>query len=300
MTRTYDGWIFTNTRKFASNGRLQIGQVLSKPFQPESALMPRGPLPVPKDVIVDETEDKNVSISSESDLKAMFRMWAELNLIPVTGEANVHIGHSDSASWHFDSLKSRQITPPLSYVQASMEYDEVPHHLKKWRWDRRVFIVTGVTVAEGATAAKMNARAAGFKISASGDLSGTGSTGLGMASEFEANDSNEETTGESSNFVFAYSVNEVYYRKMAHAPFRKGEVQSVGNDHGTESRDGAPVIMIETVVVDDINEEPYQGGDEDVDKEEAWDAEISGANESLDGYGDSAMAGVVAHYGSHY
>lgn len=282
MTRTYDGWIFTKTRKFASNGRLQIGQVLSKPFQPESALMPRGPLPVPKDVVVDETEDKNVSISSGSDLKAMFRMWAELNPIPVTGEANVHIGHSDSASWHFDSLKSRQITPPLSYVQASMEYDEVPHHLKKWRWDRRVFIVTGVTVAEGATTAKMNARAAGFKTSASGDPSGTGSAGLGMASEFETNDSNEETTGESSNFVFAYSVNEVYYRSLTHAPFRKGEVQSVGNDYGTETRDEAPVIMIETVVVDDVDEEPYQGGDEDVDKEEAWDAEVSGAHESLD------------------
>ncbi|KAK2593622.1 hypothetical protein QQS21_008670 [Conoideocrella luteorostrata] len=274
MSRTYDGWIFTKTRKFASDGRLQIGQVLGKPFQPESALMPRGPLPVPKDVIMDETEDKNVSISSESELKVLFRMWAELNPVPVTGEANIHVDHSDSASWHFDSLRSQQITPPLTYVQDSMEHDEVPHHLKKWRWDRRVFIVTGVTVAEGATTAKKNARAAGFKTLASGDSSGTGSTGLGMASEFETNKANEETTGESSNFVFAYSVNEVYYRNMAHAPFRKGEVQSVGDDNGTESRDEAPVTMIETVVVDDIDEEPYQGGDEDVDKEEACDVKV--------------------------
>jgi hypothetical protein len=280
MSRTYDGWIFTKTRKFASNGRLQIGQVLGKPFQPESALMPRGPLPVPKDVIVDETEAKNVSISSRNDLRTMFRMWAELNPIQVTGEANIHVGHSDSASWHFDSLKSQQITPPLSYVQASMEHDEVPHHLKKWRWDRRVFIVTGVTVAEGATAAKMKARAAGFKTSASVDPSGIGSTGLGMSSEIGSNGFNEETTGESSNFVFAYSVNEVYYRSMTHAPFRKGEVQSVGNDYGKKSQDRVPVIMIETVVVDDINEEPYQGGDEDVDNEETWDIEMSSYNEN--------------------
>ncbi|EHK48413.1 hypothetical protein TRIATDRAFT_297970 [Trichoderma atroviride IMI 206040] len=84
-----------------------------------------------------------------------------------------------------------------------MEYDEVPLHLKKWRWDRRVCIVTGVTVAEGATRAKMIARAAGFKTSVSGDPSGTGSTGLGMTSEFETNDSNEERTSEPSKFVFA-------------------------------------------------------------------------------------------------
>ncbi|QYS93022.1 hypothetical protein H0G86_000412 [Trichoderma simmonsii] len=280
MSRTYDGWIFTKTRKFASNGRLQIGQVLGKPFQPESALMPRGPLPVPKDVIVDETEDKNVSISSESDLKVMFRMWAELNPVPVTGETNIHVDRSDSASWHFDSLKSQQITPPLTYVQDSMEHDEVPNYLKKWRWDKRVFIVTGVTVAEGATTAIKNARAAGFKASASGDPSGTGSGGLGMAGELETNSSNEETTDESSNFVFAYSVNEVYYRRMTHAPFRKGEVQSVGDDDRTEIQDGETGAMIETVVVDDIDEEPYEGGDEDVDREEAWDAEVSSGSES--------------------
>jgi hypothetical protein len=38
--------------------------------------------------------------------------------------------------------------------------------------------------------------------------------------------------------------------------------------------------MIEAVVVDDIDEEPYQGGDEEVDKEEAWDVAVSGANNS--------------------
>ncbi|KAL6835931.1 hypothetical protein J3E69DRAFT_319917 [Trichoderma sp. SZMC 28015] len=280
MSRTYDGWIFTKTRKFASNGRLQIGQVLGKPFQPESALMPRGPLPVPKDVIVDETEDKNVSISSESDLKVMFRMWAELNPVPVTGEANINVDRLDSAAWHFDSLKSQQITPPLTYVQDSMEHDEVPNYLKTWRWDKRVFIVTGVTVAEGATTAIKNARAAGFKASASGGPSAAGPGALGMAGELETISSNEETTGESSNFVFAYSVNEVYYRRMTHAPFRKGEVQSVGDDDETEIQGGAPVTMIETVVVDDIDEEPYKGGDEEVDKEEVWDAEVSSVSEN--------------------
>ncbi|KAL7916499.1 hypothetical protein GGI35DRAFT_433218 [Trichoderma velutinum] len=279
MSRTYDGWIFTKTRKFASNGRLQIGQVLAKPFQPESVLMPRGPLPVPKDVIVDVTEDKNVSVSSESDLKVMFRMWAELNPVPIAGETNIHVDRSNSASWHFDSLKSQQITPPLTYVQDSMEHGEVPNYVKKWRWDKRVFIVTGVTVAEGATTAVKNARSAGFKASASGDPSGTGSGGLGVTSELKTSSSNEESTGGSSNFVFAYSVNEVYYRRMTHAPFRKGEVQSVGDDEGTEIQDEVPVTMIEAVVVDDIDEEPYQGGDEDVDKEEAWDGELFNINQ---------------------
>lgn len=97
--------------------------------------------------------------------------------------------------------------------------------------------------------------------------SGTGASGLGLASEFETDSFNEERIGELSDFVFAYSVNEVYYRRMTHDLLRKGESQSVGDVDGTEFRDGAPVVMIETVAVD-----------EDVDKEETWDDGLLSVN----------------------
>ncbi|KAL7804087.1 hypothetical protein V8C43DRAFT_300218 [Trichoderma afarasin] len=137
-----------------------------------------------------------------------------------------------------------------------------------------------VTVAKGATIAgkNINARATGFKTSASGDPLGAGASGLGLTSKFETDRSNDESTGESSDFVLAYSVNEIYYRRMTHTPLRKGEVQSIEDDDGTEFQGGAPMTMIETVVVDDMNEENYWGGDEDGGKEEAWDARVSSAN----------------------
>ncbi|KAH0531455.1 hypothetical protein TsFJ059_000284 [Trichoderma semiorbis] len=107
----------------------------------------------------------------------------------------------------------------------------------------------------------------GSKTSASGDPSGTGASGLDLTCEFETHSSNEESTGESSDFVFVYSVNEVYHRRMTQTSLRKGEAQRIGDVDGTEFRDEAPVAMIETIVVD-----------EDIDTEEAWDVGVLSVN----------------------
>jgi hypothetical protein len=272
MSQTHDGWIFTKTRKFAPNGRLQIGQILAKPFQPEFSLMPTGPLPVPDDVLQDKTEDSNASLSSGHNLKAMFKLWVDLNALPVGADTGIHVEHSNTLSWHIDSLKSTQISPTLQYVQASMQYGEVPGHLKTWRWDKRVFMVTGVTIAEGARMVKSDLRSAGAHASAKADLSGVGLSTAGGAGQLESKDTNTEKLGGASNFVFAYSLNEVFYRKITHKPFRKGEVQSLQEDGSKEPEDGADEV--DDVVVDDVAEEHYQGEDKDID-EEADDDDIN-------------------------
>lgn len=227
--------------------------------------MPTGPLAVPDDVLQDKTEDSNVSLSSGHDLKAMFKLWADLNPFPVGADTNIKVGHSNTLSWHFDSLRSTQITPTLQYVQESMEHGDVPGYLKTFRWDKRVFIVTGVTIAEGARMVKSDLKFAGAYASAKADLSGAGAATAGGAGGLESKDSSTEKLGETTSFVLAYSLHEVFYRQISHRPFRKGEVQSVPQDGSKESEDGASEV--DGIIVDDIAEEPYQGGDEDVDKE---------------------------------
>lgn len=226
--------------------------------------MPTGPLPVPDNVLQDETEDSNASLSSEHDLKAMFKLWADFNPIPVGADTGIKVEHSNTLSWHFDSLKSTQISPTLDYVQDSMEHGEVPAYLKKFHWDKRVFIVTGVTIAEGARMVKHDLQSDGVYASAKVDLSGAGLSTVGGAVGHESKDSSTEEVGGTSNFVLAYSLNEVFYRKITHGPFRKGEVQSVQKDGIKESKDDASEI--DGVLVDDVDEKPYQGGDEDVDE----------------------------------
>lgn len=265
MSRTYEGWIYTKTRKFEPNKRLQIGQILAKPFQPEFSLMPTGPLTVPGDVLQDKTEDSNVSRSSSHDLRAMFKFWADLNPLPVGADTDIDVERSNTLSWHFDSLKSTQISPTLQYVQASMEHGDVPAYLKTFHWDKRVFMVTGVTIAEGARMEKIDMQSAEAYASAKADLSGLGFATAGVAGGLEFKDSSMEKLGKTTDFILAYSLNEVFYRKITHRPFRKGEVQSIQKEGDKESEDSAREI--DGIVVDDIAEEPYQSGDNDVDEE---------------------------------
>ncbi|KAH8898071.1 hypothetical protein GQ53DRAFT_742240 [Thozetella sp. PMI_491] len=276
MDQTHDGWIFTKTRKFAPGGRIQIGQILAKPFQPESALMPYGPYPLPDGLAVDVTEDTDVNLSTDTELTAMFKLWANINPISVDVAAGAHVDRSNSLSWHFARLSSRQISPPISYVQESLGHGEVPAHLKpppRW-WKRmgrdnnlRVFMVTGITVAEGATLVRKSHRSTRFHASGSSDVSGAGVLSAGGGGKFESTHTDLEKTGASSDFVFAYSVNEVFYRPVSHIPFRLGEPQSVGNGDEQPPDSGAEELL-ESVVVDDIDPEPYRAGDEVVDRYE--------------------------------
>ena len=234
MDRTHDGWIFTQTRKFAPDGRIQIGQILSKPFQPESALMPFGPLTPPEGLAKDETKDENVDLSMETELTALFKLWANINPLSANAGGGAHLERSNSLVWHFDSLESQQISPPLSYVQDSIKHGEVPQYLnppdrKKSRWpfakklaDRRIFIVTGVTVAHGATMTRKNIRASGAGATASADPSSMGTVAAGGEAGMESNHVDSEELGSASNFVFAYSVNEVFLANDYPCAFQSG------------------------------------------------------------------------------
>lgn len=271
MSTTHEGWIFTKTRKFAVNGRLQIGQILAKPFEPEFCLLPEGPRPLPEKLVQDITEELNVSLDSEHDLKAMFNLWAETTAIPVKGSVGAKTEHSNKLSWQFDSLQSIQMSLPFDYVEESMQYGEVPRHLKEWhlkdwRWNKRIFILTGVTLAKGARMVKSDTKSSGVH----GNLAGDGTTASapvssGAEAQVESKHSTIEQVGETSNFVFAYSVNEVFYREKRQRPFRQGpgEVSSVG-DRPSINRpsDASANAEIEAFILDEVAEETYTGDDE--------------------------------------
>ena len=57
---------------------------------------------------------------------------------------------------------------------------------------------------------------------------------------------------------------------ITHAPFRVGEVQNVEDSSAPDDKiTGEEEKVLQSFVVDDIADEPYQGGDDDVDCYEA-------------------------------
>lgn len=153
MSRTHEGWIVTKTRKFSADGRLQIGQILAKPFEPESCLLPKGPEPVPNDVVADVTKESDVFVDKQSALTAMFNIWTETAAIPLEASIGAHNERSHTLTWHFESLESTQVSLPFEYVEKAMTHGEVPKHLKEWHlkdrgWNKRIFIITGLTLAK--------------------------------------------------------------------------------------------------------------------------------------------------------
>jgi hypothetical protein len=95
----------------------------------------------------------------------------------------------------------------IEYVEESMQYGEVPtlENLKDWRWNKRIFILTGVTLAKGAKMVKSDTMP---------------ETGGGEANVESKGSTTEKV--EATDFIFAYSVNEVFYHEKIQKPYRQG------------------------------------------------------------------------------
>ncbi len=195
----------------------------------------------------------------------MFKLWAEDTAIPVQAKMGGMVERSSQSDWQFDSLVSTQVTLPWDYTAKSIETPEVFKHLKEWHvrqwlWNKRLFIVTGVTVAKGAKMAKSDTRTIGGHAAVQGDLSSAAvPVPANMDGEISVvSKKSDKARMEVTDFVISYSVNEVFFEKQTQKPYRCGEVSSVG-ENASEHEDDLCDNEIIGFTLSDVCENAYVG-----------------------------------------
>ncbi|KAF3763413.1 hypothetical protein M406DRAFT_262729 [Cryphonectria parasitica EP155] len=252
-------WILTKSCDYQPGGSLQLGQILAKPKYPSHALQPAGPLPLPQGLIVEHTSCEDLDVRVNDELAAHFDAWASFYLVSTNTEAVST--RSKSFSWHFDKLDSITMTPSLDYVRAAMGHGDVPASLKKWSFSMRVYMVTGVRIVSGARISRSNEAEARLSGSAQVSLN-TGIDPVGAGAGLGSKSSHAESVGRTSDFVFAYRLNEIRYRgKITHEPYNGGELSS------TEAKGPSrPEIIVDGFEVLGICEDSWKGNARDFDQ----------------------------------
>jgi hypothetical protein len=228
MTRTYNRWILTKSCEFSPTGNLRLGQILAKPKDPAYVLQPLGPLPLHKGIEPEITSRSNVSMHDTNELSAQFSAWANLGYIPMQFKSASATTHSHDLQWHFNKLESQIISPSLAYVQDAMRHGDVEAGLKNWKhpFKRRVYMVTGVRIVNGARMVRKDTSSTNNKVVAEGAAPDQ-SVSAGTQTGFATRSSESEGFDRATDFVFAYRLNEVRYRGVVtHKPYTKGEVAS--------------------------------------------------------------------------
>ncbi|PHH92964.1 hypothetical protein CDD83_3122 [Cordyceps sp. RAO-2017] len=260
-------WFFVKGCEYNPNRSLSLGQVLSDPFQPGLPLLPDGPLPVPEDM-VELSHQEGVAQSSASHLTASFRVWADVGALPVIAGLGTSNEASDSLSWQFDRLEGQIFTPRLSYIAHAMQSENVSAQLKrsKFNFRKRLYMVTGVRIARGASLSADKSRAIGANAKSGVNMDPSGSqASLGVDGSFSVASDSSRSFQSASDFVYAYRLVEIYYGKNVFMkPHTRGETYGLaraGEDDETVSDDDDDSENSEEIriLVEGIGESDYDG-----------------------------------------
>ncbi|KAL7807191.1 hypothetical protein V8C44DRAFT_191095 [Trichoderma aethiopicum] len=219
-------WILTRAYDFAPDGSLQLGQILAKPEDPTHVLQPNGPLKFPDGMRVEYSSREGVSMEENDEPVAHFRAWARSSVISAGGNAGSAKDGSSRSSWHVEKLETYKISPSRAYVEQAMRHGDVEASLKKWRWRKRVYMVTGVRVARGARLRRVNEDYLNFgaevQVVAPAEVATLGLKAMMGRKKFDS-----ERFDKASDFVFSYRLNEIDYgSQISHRPYRGGEMAS--------------------------------------------------------------------------
>jgi hypothetical protein len=227
-------WFLTRSQDWEPGRILSLGQVILNPKNPGDAIFTKTTscVSIPGDYIRDRSERKNVTIHLESKLNASFKLWGEINGAPLAGKLYGETKKESEAKWLLKKLETETFLPDLEYVEKILKAGDVPTAIKWWKLRRRIFLVTGVRIARGATISASDVD----KSSVGGALKGDGSTqNIPAKGGFDVNMGHDtkqvETVEESSDFVFAYRLHEInWIAGLDKKAYTDGDTQAISDD----------------------------------------------------------------------
>ncbi|KAF5554821.1 major facilitator superfamily transporter [Fusarium mexicanum] len=188
---------------------IRLGHIWKHPMDPGSFCGP--PLPIPEDMETNHTFKSPWYIGKGRENSGSLGIWANfLQAVGVTAESNFDWSNANDVSHTCERLDTYSIEPTDDYVKESVKAVAVEAVKRR----QRLFMVTGVKIARGAVGSISSSRrvGGGARVGFGGESLGVPFDG-GPQFSISRDIYDEETYGESSDFVFAYRVRRIVYPK---------------------------------------------------------------------------------------
>lgn len=189
---------------------IRLGHVWRNPRDPGSFC--GQPLAIPREMETNHTYKAPWSIGRGRSTRGSVGVWAKfLQAVGVTAQASFNWNNADDMSHTFARLDTYSIEPTPEYLGASIEAAVAVDAVKK---GERLYMITGVKVARGAVGTIFSSRTVGARgrVGAGGASQGVDAEG-GPYFDASRSEYSGVSYGESSDFVFAYRVREILYRR---------------------------------------------------------------------------------------
>ncbi|KAL2067622.1 hypothetical protein VTL71DRAFT_15718 [Oculimacula yallundae] len=281
MSKTY---FLVPTRDTPPNGPIFLGSIIKSPRSPELSVNGKtSPLLSALDVVVTKVIDSSRQITHNG--KGKTGVWVEfLSGMGIGAEVSGNWDDIEQSTYKFDELITQTIAPSFAEIVAIFNEPDVQQFLKDSRFRDNLYMITGIKIARGADIAVSKIKSKGGNFNFGIDTTPFGvpiKIGPDVEISKEAGQSYEEK--HTDDFVFAYRLREIRYRKKAvedQREYRKGDLLGAGPRKKNEEQEvgvgpGVQKGPQETPQDEVVAEAELVGlGKNDVDGD-AWDADTA-------------------------
>jgi len=227
---TKKAYILAPNCDYAPDRDIVLGLIWTDPLDPGSCINASKVTAFPDNKEPNYTYKTDWKHEKTRERGGLVGIWAKfLQFLGLDAEASFKWSNSDGSVYKFDKLDTFSFEPTPAYVKTSVTGNDVEEFIKapENNYQVPVYMVTGLKIARGAESAITHARELGVdaRLGIDGTSAGTPAAG-GPKLTLEAKDTNDVSFKDSSDFVFAYRVREIYYEKgsLKTKPYNKGEL----------------------------------------------------------------------------
>jgi hypothetical protein len=227
-------------------GPIVLGNVISDPALPDGAVNPQ-PIVFPPSVTVSHGIPlKNWKWSKSPSVKIGGGIYAQFVEV-VDGEISAQRETETTREYSCKELRTQSFQINEEYIEAIKAVPEIQVRVLR---RERLYVITGVKIATGATVNEQTLKSLGFRLAATADLMAVTGVPVKVGPKFEVNKKDPESVAYDVDeaFVFAYRLEEIFYRwqSVRHRPFGKeGDLHGLpgqGQNSDSEDEDGDDTI----------------------------------------------------------
>ncbi|KAK3640957.1 hypothetical protein LTR56_011607 [Elasticomyces elasticus] len=235
-TRIRPVWFLPRTRDRPPVAAITLGDIIASPADPEDHINTTDPPPVPARLIRKPEDEapwnwtKEFARSSSGGLFASF-----MQIAGIGGEINITAESKHAEIYDAERMVTEYFVPSARYIEDSLADLAVRNALTGPNRKKRLYMITGLKTAYGATLAIRTMQERGIHAQFGADLTALGApVTVGPKLGFLKSESDELNAGK-KNFVFGFKLRVLRYKKdqVVHESYEKGALHGVDEEGGS-------------------------------------------------------------------
>jgi hypothetical protein len=250
-------WFLPRTRDRPVASAMSLGSIIESPWTPEEALNDESPPAIPPKLLRSR-EETSWNWTREFERSRGGGLFASfLQFLGVGGEMIGTVERTHTDVYAADRMLTQEFSPDKRYLEQCLQDEGVRDMFVGPGKKSKVYMITGLKTAYGATKAMEMMKKRGMHAQISVDVSTVGALSLGPKVDISSS-ATEKLGAAKSDFVFGFKLRRLRYKKGAVTDEAFDRGAQYGLSQGDDGDHEVEVLDVEDFDIEGVEDSPAE------------------------------------------